>query len=112
VSRPRVPVGELGLRCGSRLCVLQREVRAWCSSRLPAESARRRGSCILVRPSGNAGNEMPSLDQLRRTGGRIESLAGDDALVQRLLEMGLFEGGRGSRRRRAAGRPWSAACRD
>ena len=36
---------------------------------------------------------MPSLDQLRPgQAGRIESLAGDDALVQRLLEMGLFEG--------------------
>ncbi len=36
---------------------------------------------------------MPSLDQLRPgQAGRIEALAGDDALVQRLLEMGLFEG--------------------
>jgi ferrous iron transport protein A len=36
---------------------------------------------------------MPSLDELRPgQSGRIESLTGDDALVQRLLEMGLFEG--------------------
>ena len=36
---------------------------------------------------------MPSLDQLRPgQRGRIETLAGSDALVQRLLEMGLLEG--------------------
>jgi ferrous iron transport protein A len=36
---------------------------------------------------------MPSLDQLRPgRSGRIASLVGDDALVQRLMEMGLFEG--------------------
>jgi ferrous iron transport protein A len=36
---------------------------------------------------------MPSLDQLHPgQAGRIEGLDGDDALVQRLLEMGLFEG--------------------
>ena len=36
---------------------------------------------------------MPSLDQLRPgQRGRITSLTGDDALVQRLMEMGLFEG--------------------
>ena len=36
---------------------------------------------------------MPSLDQLR-LGERahIEAVRGDDAIVQRLLEMGLFEG--------------------
>ena len=36
---------------------------------------------------------MPSLDQLR-TGqrGRVEAVRGDDALVQRLLEMGVLEG--------------------
>ncbi len=36
---------------------------------------------------------MPSLDQLK-TGQRacVEAIAGDDAIVQRLLEMGLFEG--------------------
>ena len=36
---------------------------------------------------------MSSLDQLR-TGdrARIASIQGDDAIVQRLLEMGLFEG--------------------
>ena len=36
---------------------------------------------------------MPSLDQLR-VGQRasIRSLEGDDALAQRLLEMGLYEG--------------------
>ena len=36
---------------------------------------------------------MPSLDQLR-TGQRASllSVAGDDAIVQRLLEMGLLEG--------------------
>jgi ferrous iron transport protein A len=36
---------------------------------------------------------MPSLDQLRRgERARIESVRGDDAVVQRLLEMGLLEG--------------------
>jgi ferrous iron transport protein A len=36
---------------------------------------------------------MPSLDQLRLgQRGRVVALAGGDALVQRLLEMGLFEG--------------------
>jgi ferrous iron transport protein A len=36
---------------------------------------------------------MPSLDQLRvGQRGRVEAVAGDDALVQRLLEMGLTEG--------------------
>jgi Fe2+ transport system protein FeoA len=36
---------------------------------------------------------MPTLDQLRPgQRGRIASLVGDDALVQRLMEMGLFEG--------------------
>jgi ferrous iron transport protein A len=36
---------------------------------------------------------MPSLDQLQRgQHARIEAVAGHDALVQRLLEMGLFEG--------------------
>ncbi|HZY87705.1 MAG TPA: FeoA family protein [Gemmataceae bacterium] len=36
---------------------------------------------------------MPSLDQFRPgQRGRITALAGGDALVQRLLEMGLFEG--------------------
>jgi len=36
---------------------------------------------------------MPSLDQLRPgQRGRVVALAGGDALVQRLLEMGLFEG--------------------
>jgi Fe2+ transport system protein FeoA len=36
---------------------------------------------------------MPSLDQLRPgQRGRITSVTGDDALVQRLMEMGLFEG--------------------
>jgi ferrous iron transport protein A len=36
---------------------------------------------------------MPSLDQLRR-GERacVEAIQGDDAVVQRLLEMGLLEG--------------------
>jgi len=36
---------------------------------------------------------MPSLDQLT-TGQRaaVETIAGEDALVQRLLEMGLLEG--------------------
>jgi ferrous iron transport protein A len=36
---------------------------------------------------------MPSLDQLRPgQRGRINSLDGDDRLVQRLMEMGLLEG--------------------
>lgn len=36
---------------------------------------------------------MPSLDQLRPgQRGRVSALAGNDALVQRLMEMGLFEG--------------------
>jgi ferrous iron transport protein A len=36
---------------------------------------------------------MRSLDQLRAgQRGRVVALAGGDALVQRLLEMGLFEG--------------------
>jgi ferrous iron transport protein A len=36
---------------------------------------------------------MPALDQLRPgQRGRIASLAGPDALVQRFMEMGLFEG--------------------
>lgn len=36
---------------------------------------------------------MPSLDQLRPgQRGRVIALAGGDALGQRLLEMGLFEG--------------------
>jgi Fe2+ transport system protein FeoA len=36
---------------------------------------------------------MPSLDQLRPgQRGRITAIQGDDALVQRLLEMGLLEG--------------------
>ena len=36
---------------------------------------------------------MPPLDQLRPgQRGRIASLSGNDALVQRLMEMGLFEG--------------------
>ncbi len=36
---------------------------------------------------------MPSLDQLHPgQRGRISSLAGNDALVQRLMEMGLFDG--------------------
>jgi ferrous iron transport protein A len=36
---------------------------------------------------------MSSLDQLRPgQRGRISSLMGSDALVQRLMEMGLFEG--------------------
>ena len=36
---------------------------------------------------------MPSLDQLRPgQRGRIDSLDGDDRLVQRLMEMGLLEG--------------------
>jgi ferrous iron transport protein A len=36
---------------------------------------------------------MPSLDELRRgQRGRVTSLAGDDGIVQRLLEMGLLEG--------------------
>ena len=35
---------------------------------------------------------MPSLDQLRPgQRGRISALQGDDALVQRLMEMGLIE---------------------
>lgn len=36
---------------------------------------------------------MPSLDQLRPgQRGRVTALAGDDALTQRLLEMGVLEG--------------------
>jgi ferrous iron transport protein A len=36
---------------------------------------------------------MPSLDHLRPgQRGRIESLAGNDPLVQRLMEMGVLEG--------------------
>jgi ferrous iron transport protein A len=36
---------------------------------------------------------MPSLDQLRPgQRGRITAVGGDDALVQRLLEMGLLDG--------------------
>jgi ferrous iron transport protein A len=36
---------------------------------------------------------MPSLDQLQvGQRGRIEAVQGDDSLVQRLLEMGLFAG--------------------
>ena len=36
---------------------------------------------------------MPSLDQLRPGQlGRVSALAGNDGLVQRLMEMGLFEG--------------------
>jgi ferrous iron transport protein A len=36
---------------------------------------------------------MPSLDQLRPgQRGRITALQGEDALMQRLMEMGLFEG--------------------
>ena len=36
---------------------------------------------------------MPSLDQLREgERARVEAIRGDDAIVQRLLEMGLFEG--------------------
>ncbi len=36
---------------------------------------------------------MPSLDQLcPGQRGRISALTGNDALVQRLMEMGLFEG--------------------
>jgi ferrous iron transport protein A len=36
---------------------------------------------------------MPSLDQLRvGQRGLVEAVAGDDAILQRLLEMGLFEG--------------------
>lgn len=36
---------------------------------------------------------MPSLDQLRPgQRGRITALQGGDALMQRLMEMGLFEG--------------------
>jgi ferrous iron transport protein A len=36
---------------------------------------------------------MPPLDQLQpRQRGRISALAGNDGLVQRLMEMGLFEG--------------------
>lgn len=36
---------------------------------------------------------MPPLDQLRPgQRGRITALQGEDALVQRLMEMGLFEG--------------------
>lgn len=36
---------------------------------------------------------MPSLDQLRvGQRARVEAVAGGDALVQRLLEMGLYEG--------------------
>jgi ferrous iron transport protein A len=36
---------------------------------------------------------MPPLDQLRvGQRGRVEAVTGEDALVQRLLEMGLFEG--------------------
>jgi ferrous iron transport protein A len=36
---------------------------------------------------------MPSLDQLQPgQRGRITAIQGDDALVQRLLEMGLLEG--------------------
>jgi ferrous iron transport protein A len=36
---------------------------------------------------------MPSLDQLRPgQRGRIPALQGEDALMQRLMEMGLFEG--------------------
>jgi ferrous iron transport protein A len=36
---------------------------------------------------------MPSLDQLRAgQRARIDAVRGDDALVQRLLEMGLLEG--------------------
>jgi ferrous iron transport protein A len=36
---------------------------------------------------------MPSLDQLRKgERARVEAIRGDDAIVQRLLEMGLFEG--------------------
>ncbi|HEY7155795.1 MAG TPA: FeoA family protein [Gemmataceae bacterium] len=36
---------------------------------------------------------MPSLDQLRPgQRGRITAIQGDDALMQRLLEMGLLEG--------------------
>lgn len=36
---------------------------------------------------------MPSLDQLRvGQRARVEAVAGNSALVQRLLEMGLFEG--------------------
>lgn len=36
---------------------------------------------------------MPSLDQLRPgQRGRIDTLVGDDALAQRLMEMGLLEG--------------------
>jgi ferrous iron transport protein A len=36
---------------------------------------------------------MPSLDKLRPgQSGRISALQGEDALMQRLMEMGLFEG--------------------
>jgi ferrous iron transport protein A len=36
---------------------------------------------------------MPTLDQLQvGQRGRVEAVRGDDSLVQRLLEMGLFEG--------------------
>lgn len=36
---------------------------------------------------------MPTLDQLKiGQRGRVEEVAGEDALVQRLMEMGLLEG--------------------
>ena len=36
---------------------------------------------------------MPSLDQMRLgQRARVEAIVGDDAVVQRILEMGLFEG--------------------
>jgi Fe2+ transport system protein FeoA len=36
---------------------------------------------------------MPSLDQLRAgQRGQVEAVTGDDALIQRLLEMGVLEG--------------------
>ena len=48
------------------------------------------GAQILVRP---VAFDMPSLDQLcPGQRGRISALMGNDGLVQRLMEMGLFEG--------------------
>jgi ferrous iron transport protein A len=49
----------------------------------------------LVRSSSarSRGDDVPTLDQLRPGGrGRVLSLQGDPALVQRLLDMGLLEG--------------------
>ena len=83
-------IAELGLSIGSRLRVLQQGRPCLLQVGESRLSLHATAPCKSL---SNLCELMASLDQMRQ-GQRavVESVAGDDAVVQRLLEMGLLEG--------------------